>query len=343
MRVTRESLTRIAKENAQERAFNDRDIIAAYLTGSLVSADVEPLLGGTTDIDLVFVHTSPPGARREIVKLTADFHLDIVHRTKAEFKSPRELRADPWLGYEMYDPMLLYEREKFFEFVQAGLRAGFEFGAPALTLQRCRNALAEARRNWLDVMDIQKENVGPKQVRQYLQSLQNASNTISLLSGPALQDRRFLMDFPARAQAADKPNFTGELLGMLGVDQFDTAILSSWLPGWKDAFGLASEHAQVDLRVHMARLNYYEKAMQSMLEGDMPVAALWPMLITWTLSAEVLKNGNLRAWQDACGKLGLFGDNFEAKIETLDHFIDQIEVYLDELAAANGLETSTSM
>ena len=37
MRVTRESLIRIAKENAQERAFNDRDLVAAYLTGSLVS------------------------------------------------------------------------------------------------------------------------------------------------------------------------------------------------------------------------------------------------------------------------------------------------------------------
>ena len=45
MRVTRESLIRIAKETAQERAFNDRDIIAAYLTGSLVS-ETDPILGG---------------------------------------------------------------------------------------------------------------------------------------------------------------------------------------------------------------------------------------------------------------------------------------------------------
>ncbi len=59
MRVTRESLIRIAKENAQERAFNDRDIVAAYLTGSLVS-DTDPMLGGTADIDLVFVHASTP-------------------------------------------------------------------------------------------------------------------------------------------------------------------------------------------------------------------------------------------------------------------------------------------
>ena len=53
MRVTRESLIRIAKETAQERAYNDKNIIAAYLIGSLLTED--PLLGGVTDIDLVLV------------------------------------------------------------------------------------------------------------------------------------------------------------------------------------------------------------------------------------------------------------------------------------------------
>ena len=121
MRITRESLIRIAKENSQERAFNDRDIVAAYLTGSLVS-DADPIFGGTADIDLVFVHSQRPGVVREIVKLTPDFHLDIIHRSKDDFKSPRELRTDPMLGCEMYDPLLLYQREKFFEFVQEGPR-----------------------------------------------------------------------------------------------------------------------------------------------------------------------------------------------------------------------------
>ena len=50
MRVTRESLLRIAKETAQERAYNDKDIVAAYLTGSLLNVD--PMLGGTADIDI---------------------------------------------------------------------------------------------------------------------------------------------------------------------------------------------------------------------------------------------------------------------------------------------------
>ncbi|MBK9924574.1 MAG: hypothetical protein IPP66_04705 [Anaerolineales bacterium] len=129
MRVTRESLIRIAKETAQERAFNDKEIIAAYLTGSLANDELDPMLGGTADIDIIFVHKEEPKHRREFVRLTPDFHVDIGNRAKAEFKRPRELRLDPWLGWEMYDPQLLFEREKFFEFVQAGLRAGFEFNS----------------------------------------------------------------------------------------------------------------------------------------------------------------------------------------------------------------------
>src|SRR5688572_11042855 len=97
MRVTKDSLIRIAKETAQERAYNDSNIIAAYLTGSLLSN--EPMIGGTADIDLVFVHKNEPTKKREFKKLTSDFHLDVIHRAKDDFKSPRELRGDPWLGY----------------------------------------------------------------------------------------------------------------------------------------------------------------------------------------------------------------------------------------------------
>src|SRR6266545_7925326 len=184
MRVTRESLIRIAKETAQERTFNDSDIIAAYLTGSIVS-DNDPLLGGTTDIDIIFVHASEPKNRREFVKLTPDFHLDISHRAKAEFKRPRELRLDPWLGWEMYDPMLLFEREKFFEFVQAGLRAGFEFNAPTPALQRSRLLLSHAREIWRDFLAI-GDPVTPQYVTQYMKSLYHAVNAVAELSGPPL-------------------------------------------------------------------------------------------------------------------------------------------------------------
>src|SRR5215207_8962609 len=228
MRVTRESLIRIAKETTQERAFNDRSIIAAYLTGSLVS-DSEPLLGGTTDIDIIFVHADEPTQRREFVKLTPDFHMDISHRARAEFKRPRELRLDPWLGWEMYDPLLLYEREKFFEFIQAGLRAGFEFNAPAPALQRSRILLSYARQIWRDLLGV-TETVTPNDVAQFMKSLYHAVNAVAELSGPPLQDRRLMLEFAPRAETAQRAGMNDGLLDLLGALNLDPSVIDAWLP-----------------------------------------------------------------------------------------------------------------
>ncbi|MEP6894431.1 MAG: hypothetical protein ABI986_02370, partial [Chloroflexota bacterium] len=324
MRVTRESLIRIAKETAQERAYNDRDIIAAYLTGSLVSNEIDPLLGGTTDIDIIFVHTAEPKHRHEFVKLTPDFHVDISHRAKAEFKRPRELRLDPWLGWEMYDPMLLFEREKFFEFVQAGLRAGFEFNAPAPALHRSRLLLSQARQAWRELLNID-DMVTPQDISHYMSSLYLAVNSVAELSGPPLHERRLLLEFPSRAEAAQRPGMTEGLYGLLGASSLDASILSSWLPAWKSAFESAAESSRVDPRVNPTRINYYERAMQAILAGVNPRAALWPLLQTWTLAAEVLPENTLDTWRSACDQLGLTAIGIEEHVNSLDHFLDEVE------------------
>ncbi len=342
MRVTRESLIRIAKETAQERAFNDREIVAAYLTGSLAS-DADPMLGGTTDIDLIFVHANKPGTTREIVKLTPDFHLDIGHRAKSDFKSPRELRTDPRLGYEMYDPTLLFEREKFFEFVQAGLRAGFEFHAPALVLARCRKLLAEARKGWIDLSDISPEKAGPLQVKQFLRAVSQAADAIAELHGGPLPERRFLLEFPSRAQATERPDFTAGLFNLIGAGSVQAGALSDWLSDWEKAFLAASENAKVDQRIHAARLNYYEKAIQALLSGEAPHAAIWPLIHTWTLAVNVLEEHHLQPWRRACEGLGLLGRDLEGRVGDLDHYLDEIEARFDEIAMEHGLETSTSI
>ncbi len=342
MRVTRESLIRIAKETAQEHAYNDRDIIAAYLTGSLVSNELDPMLGGTTDIDIIFVHTAEPKHRREFVKLTPDFHVDIGHRAKAEFKRPRELRLDPWLGWEMYDPMLLFEREKFFEFVQAGLRAGFEFNAPAPALHRSRLLLSQARQTWRELLGI-GDMVTPQDMLQYMKSLYHAVNAVAELSGPPLHERRLLLEFPSRAEAAQRPGMSAGLYGLLGASSLDSSILNSWMPEWKSAFESASENGRVDPQIHLTRMNYYEKAIEAMLAGDNPRTALWSLLQTWTLAAEVLPENALDSWRSACGQLGLTIIGIEEHVNGLDHFLDEVEGLLDELATQHGLETSTRM
>ncbi len=341
MRVTKESLIRIAKETVQERAFNDRFLIAAYLTGSLAS-DSDPLLGGTTDIDIIFVHADEPKHRREFVKLTPDFHLDISHRARAEFKRPRELRLDPWLGWEMYDPQLLFEREKFFEFVQAGLRAGFEFNAPAPALQRSRSLLSHGRQIWRDLLEV-SDTVKPADVSTYMKSLYHAVNAVAELAGPPLQERRLMLDFPARAVTAERPGMNAGLLGLLGASTLDVSQISTWVSDWKLAFEAATESSRVDMRIHPARLNYYEKGINAILSGETPQAALWPLLQTWTLAVDVLPDHAVDAWRSACGQLGLTAVGFDEHVEGLDHFLDEVEALLDELAREHGLETSTSI
>ncbi len=340
MRVTRESLIRIAKETVQERVYNDPDIIAAYLTGSLLN--VEPMLGGTADIDLVFVHKNLPAKPREFVKLTPDFHLDISRRAKDEFKSPRELRADPWLGFEMYDPILLYEREKFFDFVQASLRAGIDFEKPELMLQRCRKMLSHGREIWMDVSEIEGA-AGPKEVRKYMKSLFHAINSVAELSGAPIHERRLLLEFPARAEMAQKPGMAIGAYGLIGANKIDADKVKSWLADWKAAFTVASENKKVDSRIQGSRVNYYEKAIKAILESETPLAALWPLLHTWTLSAEVLQGDQLKFWQNACAELGLLGEGFTEHVQGLDQYIDGIETTLDEIAASNGLETTTGI
>jgi len=342
MRVTRESLIKIARETAQERAYNDKELIAAYLTGSLANEELDPLLGGTADIDIIFVHKDEPKHRREFVKLTPDFHVDISHRAKSEFKRPRELRLDPWLGWEMYDPQLLYEREKFFEFVQAGLRAGFEFNAPAPALQRSRQLLSHGRQIWRDLLEV-SDIVTPTDVAKYMKSLYHAVNAVAELSGPPLQERRLMLEFAGRAETAQRPGMEAALVGLMGASGLDAETMRSWIPDWKLAFESASESSRVDQRIHHARLNYYEKAILAMLEGDRPRAALWPLLQTWTFAVDVLPEMAGNAWRSACSQLGLTAVGIDERVEALDHFIDEVEALLDDLSVQYGLETSTSI
>jgi hypothetical protein len=340
MRVTRESLIRIARETVQERSYNDKNIIAAYLTGSLLTED--PLLGGVTDIDLVLVTANKPLLSREIVPLTPDFHLDIISHAKAEYDPPRELRVNPWLGYEIYDPMLLFDRQHFFEFTQAAVRAGFEFHEPALVLQRCRKLLDHGRKIWFDLMDVGDDS-SPKDVAKYLKSLYHAVNVIAELNGPPLPERRLLLLFPSLAEQANRPGLSVGLLGLLGKSQVDASTLEGWLPGWESEFKSAFETGKADPRIHTARLNYYKKCFEAMLGSDDPSVMLWPLFNSWTRAAVVLPEDKTDTWQSARATLGLSGKRFAEHVEGLDHYLDEIDILLDEIAEANGLETSTNM
>ena len=79
MQLTPEVLQQFAKSAVNKLVQIDPSIMAAYQCGSTV-LDGSPLLGGTTDIDLVLIHTMEPSVEREILR-RAD---SVVHKMPDE-------------------------------------------------------------------------------------------------------------------------------------------------------------------------------------------------------------------------------------------------------------------
>ena len=170
-----------------------------------------------------------------------------------------------------------------------------------------------------------------------MKSLFHAINAVAELSGPPIQERRLLLEFPARAEAAQKTEMAAIVFGLIGANNVDAEKVKSWVSDWKSAFKLASDKKEVDARINATRLNYYEKAINAMLEGEIPLAALWPLFHTWTLAADVLEGDHLNFWEKSAGELGLLGAGFTEQVEELDHFIDEIEITFDKIASENGI------
>jgi len=331
MHLLLESMIQIAKEAAVQRADSNHDIVAAYLTGSVLDRD--PFLGDTADIDLVLVHAQEPKIRREIVSLTPEIHLDIKHNPRREYAHPRQLRVHPWLGPEMYDPLMLYESEHFFQFVQAGLRD--KFHEPVNTLQRARRNTDHARQ-MCNGLQTPAES-GPALVLKYLKAVNHAANAVAILNGMPLAERRLLLQFPARAEAAGRPGLPAGLLGLLGAQNADIFALAGSLPEWEKDFQEAASRPEVEGRIHPARLAYYKKALEALLSGEHPQAILWPFIHTWSLAAAVLPPARQVAWQSACQQLGLVGETFKEHVQELAHYLDGIEELLEGMAAVNGV------
>jgi hypothetical protein len=152
-----------------------------------------------------------------------------------------------------------------------------------------------------------------------------------------------MLEFAGRAETAQRPGMDAALVGLMGASALEPSVMRSWLPDWKLAFESAMESSRVDPRINLARVNYYEKAILAMLEGERPRSALWPLMQTWTLAVEVLPDLATNPWRAACGQLGLTAVGIEERVKALDAFLDEVEILLDELAAQYGLETSTSL
>lgn len=325
MLISRKNLLRIAKETALKSTLSDPGLVAAYLTGSLRSDN--PFLGNATDIDIVFIHEGEPKIHREILPLTPEIHLDIFHNPRSLYDRPKELRVHPWLGPELYDPLPLYDPQHFFEFIQAGVRDRYH--EPANNQLRSQHLAENARQAWSNLHTTQTH--GPEQVLGYLKSISLAANAVALLAGDPLAERRFLLQFPARAQAAGQPGLAPIVVSLLDRNQVDKTSLTGFLPEWEKAFIEAASIPAVNRRIATARLRYYRLAFDSMLESETPQTMLWPLMLTWTLSVSVLPPERENRWRSACATLGLDEVSFGERLDGLDHLLDTVEALLESL------------
>jgi hypothetical protein len=334
MRITREILLKVAQEQIAQRVRSDHGLLAVYMSGSM--NEDEYLIGGTTDIDLFLVHSDPVGAAREIIPLTEDIHLDIAHHFQRDYRQTRQLRIHPWLGPTVKNGKILYDPQHFLDFIQASVRG--QYDRPDHVMERVRGQYTTARQIWASLQLNPSANPPGDQVN-YLKVLANAVNSVAGLRGAPLTERRFLIRFQEDARAVNRPGLYPGLLGLLGAPQVDVPTLKTWLPGFKAAYAAVPEVNRPP-RLHPGRTRYYFQCIETYLGGDRPLAALWPLLNTWTLAVSLLPvdSSHRGDWENAATHLGLLGEAFQTRLAGLDAFLDLVDETLEEWGRRSGAE-----
>ncbi|MFC2065203.1 hypothetical protein ACFLXB_08935 [Chloroflexota bacterium] len=338
MIITKETLLRIANDTVVKRTEGENDgadILTIYLTGSLLRED--PLMGNSTDIDMVFIHSKPPIIGREIVRLNTDVHLDIKHSPREEYEPARELRNHPWMGPAIYNAVQLYDPEHFFDFVQAAVRDRYHdpFNAHA----RASLNAAHARSIWEDLTAEaeSKTKFHPKSFLRYLKTINHAANSLTVIKDRILGERRFLVDFPAVAESYDLPELGGELYSMMGAGLLQQNRLEDLLAAWEKDFLKAGMDNAADARLHPTRMIYYQRGFETLISEGRMGAILWPLLHTWSLAASTFPKAEQSAWEDTCQSLGMLSEGMTSNLIRLDAFLDKVEILLEEWKNRYGL------
>jgi hypothetical protein len=332
MRINRDILLKIAKDTVEEATRSEMDILSVYLAGSLL--EQEFLLGGAADIDLVFIWNGTPPLAREIRALSDQVHLDIKHTSRTHYRQTRQLRVHPWLGPEIARAQVLYDPQHFMDFTQASVRG--QFDNPEYVLARAGVQAESARAIWSHLYQ-QEGGAQDQSIPLYLKVVEKAANAIASLSGPPLTERRFLLNYPNRAESVGKPGLYAGVLGLLGWINIDVGTMNSWLPDWRQAWSVA-QAIDGDVAWCLARHVYYEAGIRGLVESDHPEAALWPMIFTWMRACEVVQDRQVISgfWR-AADQLGLDDIASARHIQALDAYLDLVEETLETWGEAQGV------
>lgn len=334
MRLTREKLLKFAEAAAAQRSHGRRGIICVYLTGSLRLED--PLIGGTTDIDLIFIHDSEPPIPHEVAQITEEVSLDIAHYNQSLFRQPRSLRSDPWLGSSLCEnPILLHQAQHWFEFTRASVEALFHH--PENVVRRARPLLENARQQWMK-LSMHSGAHGPEWVATYLSALEQAANAVAILTGEPLPLRRLMIEFPQRCAALDRPGLAGGLVDLFTPDELQPGERDAWLTAWRSAYAQIGTRPNCPPSLRPERRLYYDRAVESLWEERLP-AALWILLNHWTEIENLTppENRESSGWYQFANTLLLGAEQAETRLDTLDAYLDSVEETVEQWAAKNGI------
>ncbi len=330
MRITQDLLYKYARETVKRRQRGELDLHAAYLTGSLLGDS--PLLGGTTDIDLVLVHKFQVPMERECLPLTPEISLDILHTLRKDYDQHKQLRLDPYMGYPLtHNLILLYDNEHWLEFIQSGVSANFH--RPDIVLNRVNALMTSARDGWFSLMQS-CDFTYSDWLDQYFEVLSLAANAVAGLIGPPLTRRRFLMDFKDRVETLGTPKALIAFYGVLGFTEENAMHLPAWINAFKEDFQALGSATDTPVHLSTCRQGYYTNALQALSESDEPQQAAWPLLRTWldVYLASKTSPPNAETWENCLETLGMTQNTAEQKIEALDAYLDSLEIVIESWA-----------
>ncbi len=335
MRITRALLHKFAQQTVKSRLRSEPDIHAAYLIGSLIHE--EPLLGGTTDIDLVLVHKYQIPTERECLPITPDISLDIFHKVREDYADHRSFRRNPWMGYPLtHYNIILFDSNHWLEFIQSSINA--EFHRPDNVLARVRKFSSAARDKWFSSFQM-PFTTHDAWLDRYLEILSLSANSISSLIGPPLTCRRFLLSFEDRIKALGIPKILAGFYGLLGFSDNLQDSLFNWVDAFKEDLSYLSKKSPPPVHLLPCRHSYYTSGIETLAKGNSPGQAIWPLLRTWLDIHLALEktSPNIDLWEDCLSSLNLSEDHSEEKFEALDAYLDSVDIVIETWENTYGI------
>lgn len=328
MIITQERLITLAQETV-DRWAKRRAILAAYLIGSVL--DKDPLLGGTTDIDIVIIEHDPPLIERQIQPLSDDVHLDIAFHARDAYSRPRELRLDPWLGPALWHHHRLYDPKHFFDWAQAGAAAQF---------QRPENVHGRAMSFLKSGRTLRSQATDSEWLASYVRATMSALNAAVSLAGQPASGRRIVRTAGDRLALLDLHELHAGFLGLFDAIEPAEWHLPKWLSAWGKAFDAQAELRSADLSG--PRRSYYLRAFQALAESGEAAIVIWPLLKTWTeiienIDSQAPREEHQLALDEVRERLRLSDQHRDSRLAQLESFLDRVELSVEDWAREHGI------